>query len=149
MRHAQNVMPQPRWNPLGIFALVLLSSALAAHAEVWSFQTPSTNIQCWVGQEAGFSDLTCTIIEKSSAPAQPRPASCGADWGHTFFMNDRGPVQMICAPLDRSKHGQHQAEYGVTGEFGGFTCHSATTGLECRNRDGHGFFLSRAVQRVF
>jgi two-component sensor histidine kinase len=32
---------------------------------------------------------------------------------------------------------------------GGFRCTSMRTGLACRNRSGHGFFLSRASWRVF
>ena len=132
------------------FLIIALSiSAGSVSADVWTFETPSTNIQCVVGEDFQFSDLTCTIIDKGGAPAQPRPMSCGADWGHTFFMYDTGPVDMLCEPLNRNRGAQHVAEYGVTGEFGGFTCHSSRQGLECRNRDGQGFFLSRAVQRVF
>lgn len=129
--------------------IVWAMAASPALADVWTFETPSTNIQCIVGEGFGGSDLTCTIIEKGGTPPRARPASCAADWGHTFFMNDTGPVRMICEPLNRARGAQHQAEYGVTGEFGGIVCHSSTTGLECRNDDGHGFFLSRAVQRVF
>jgi hypothetical protein len=33
--------------------------------------------------------------------------------------------------------------YGTTWRGGGFTCTSKTTGLRCRNRSGHGFFMSR------
>ncbi|MEM9910978.1 MAG: DUF6636 domain-containing protein [Pseudomonadota bacterium] len=132
-----------------VLTLVLALTAGAAQADIWTFETPSTNIQCVVGLDFEFSDLTCTIIEKGGTPPIPRPTSCGADWGHTFFMNDTGSVQMLCEPLNPIRGAQHIAEYGVTGEFGGFVCHSSTSGLECRNTDGHGFFLSRAVQRVY
>ena len=33
--------------------------------------------------------------------------------------------------------------YGATWGGGGLRCTSATTGLTCRNQDGHGFFVSR------
>ncbi len=124
-------------------------AASVASADVWSFETPSQNIQCVVGEGFESSDLTCTIIERYGPPAAPRPSGCSADWGHVFFMKDRGPVYMQCAPLNNHKGAQHRAEYGITGEFGGFVCHSSTKGLECRNQDGHGFFLSRAQQTVF
>ncbi len=120
-----------------------------AFSDVWTFETPSENIQCSVGEDVQGSDIICTIIQRQGPPAQPRPSSCGSDWGHTFMMNDTGPVQMLCQPLSRDKDGFDRAEYGVTGQFGGFICHSSKKGLECTNEDGHGFFLSRAVQRVF
>ncbi|MCW3782848.1 DUF6636 domain-containing protein [Defluviimonas salinarum] len=129
--------------------LILLLGPLPAHADIWTFETPSENIQCTVGMEVGMSDIQCTIIERHGAPALPRPADCASDWGHSFLMLDRGPVQMLCEPLYRGRDGFHRADYGVTGTFGGFVCHSSQKGLECRNRDGHGFFLSRAVQTVF
>lgn len=130
---------------IGVFFLC----ASPAFSDVWTFETPSENIQCSVGQEVDFSDIQCTIIEKNGPPALPRPSNCQSDWGHTFFMNNTGNVRMECAPLNRNRDGFDRAEYGVTGEFGGFVCHSSQKGLECRNQDGHGFFLSRAVQRVF
>ncbi|MFA3915837.1 DUF6636 domain-containing protein [Ruegeria hyattellae] len=118
-------------------------------ADVWTFETPSENIQCVVGEGASTSDLECTIIQRHGPPALPRPASCASDWGHSFLMYDTGPVQMLCAPLSHNRDGFDRAEYGITGQFGGFTCHSSRKGLDCRNLDGHGFFLSRAVQSVF
>ncbi|WP_037307072.1 DUF6636 domain-containing protein [Ruegeria halocynthiae] len=133
------------------FVLLCLSIVFASgsQADVWTFETPSENIQCSVGQGAGVSDIFCTIIERRGTPALPRPADCQSDWGHDFLMLNTGPVQMQCGPLNRNRDGYDRAEYGVTGKFGGFVCHSSKKGLECKNEDGHGFFLSRAVQRVF
>ncbi|WP_300072813.1 DUF6636 domain-containing protein [uncultured Ruegeria sp.] len=127
----------------------MIICATPAFSDVWTFETPSENIQCSVGESAGFSDIQCTIIERNGPPALPRPANCQADWGHEFLMNNTGTVQMVCAVLSRHRDGYHRAEYGVTGQFGGFVCHSSKKGLECTNQDGHGFFLSRAVQRIF
>jgi len=39
--------------------------------------------------------------------------------------------------------------YGHTWRWHRFRCTSETTGLTCRNPQGHGFFLSRESQRVF
>ena len=128
---------------LGLFA------AKPACADVWTFETPSENIQCSVGQEIDISDIACTIIERNGPPAAPRPSGCQSDWGHTFFMRDRGPVMMMCEPLNRNKDGFDRADYGVTGQFGGFTCLSTEKGLDCRNLDGHGFFLSRSRQTIY
>ena len=129
--------------------LVLAWSLTPAQADVWTFETPSENIQCTVGQGAGVqSDITCTIIERSGSFALPRPSDCSSDWGHTFSMREFGPVEGYCGPTNRSRNGFSKAEYGVKGEFGGFTCDSSKRGLKCTNRDGNGFFLSRKVQSI-
>ncbi len=139
-------MNSPR---LLLTCLVLALSAAPVRADVWTFETPSENIQCTVGQGAGVqSDITCTIIERSGSFALPRPRDCSSDWGHTFSMREYGPVEVFCGPTNRSRNGFSKAEYGVTGEFGGFTCNSSKRGLKCTNRDGNGFFLSRKVQSV-
>ncbi|WP_417679763.1 DUF6636 domain-containing protein [Roseibium sp.] len=118
-------------------------------ADVWTFETPSENIQCTVGEGDGApSDITCTIIDRSGPPALPHPTTCNSDWGHTFSMLERGPVEILCQDTDRSRDGFDMADYGVTGNFGGFTCHSSKQGLKCTNRDGNGFFLSRRQQTI-
>ncbi|WP_299948003.1 DUF6636 domain-containing protein [uncultured Ruegeria sp.] len=129
------------------FAIVLCASP--SLADVWTFETPSENIQCVVGEGAGDSDLSCTIIERNGAPALPRPADCRSDWGHDFFMTNTGAVRMLCQPVSLNRDGFDRADYGITGRFGGFVCHSTKKGLECKNEVGHGFFLSRAKQRIF
>ena len=124
---------------LRLVLLFLLAFAIPAAADVWTFETPSENIQCSVGEDFEvLSDIHCTIIERSGPPA-----------AHAFYMKEEGPAELLCETLDRNKDGFDRAEYGVTGEFGGFTCQSSRKGLECRNRDGHGFFLSRARQSIF
>jgi len=129
-------------------ALCFLSST--ASADVWSFATPSGNIECWVGEDFNGSDISCTIFDRSKPAAVPQLQTCPLHRGITVKMLDRGYVEARCtAAGDRPSGGQSVADYGVTGTFGGFACHSSTRGLECRNEDGHGFFLSRAVQRVF
>ncbi len=132
-----------------VFIAVLALAAVEAQADVFTFQTPSGNIQCSVGLEVDGSDIRCVVIERGGPPAAPRPAWCASDWGHVFFMRNRGLVEMSCEPLDRSRYAQETAEYGVTGEFGGLTCLSTREGLNCVNEDGRGFFLSRGSQRAF
>jgi hypothetical protein len=39
--------------------------------------------------------------------------------------------------------------YGKTRDFGSLRCTSRVSGLTCKNRDGHGFRLSRERQRTF
>jgi len=133
-----------------VFLIVLGVYACPTSADVWTFETPSENVQCVVGEGIDSSDITCTIIERSGPPAVTRPPGCNIKgWGHTFRMDQRGPVEVLCVEIDRDQSGFSRAEYGVTGEFGGFKCYSSRKGFECRNLDGNGFFLSRRKQIVF
>ncbi|KIN70607.1 hypothetical protein Z945_3070 [Sulfitobacter noctilucae] len=129
-------------------ALVFLG--LPAHADVWSFGTPSGNIECIVGEGFNGSDIECTIYKRNQRAKVSALAACPTSRGITFFMQERGGVQGSCtAPGARATGTQGVAEYNVEGKFGGFTCYSATSGLQCRNLDGHGFHLSRNNQQVF
>ena len=132
-------------------SLILMLSAGAVVADVTPFQTPSGNIECYVGTGDGPSDIDCTIFNRAGPPALPRPANCIAAWGHHFSMTERGKVQMKCGEPGESNTapGVASAPYGQTGEFGGIVCQSSRKGLECKNADGHGFFLSRKRQSVF
>ena len=133
-----------------ILVCFFLSLAPATQADVWSFATPSGNIECWVGEDVGQSDISCTIFSRSKPASVPQLANCPLNQGVTVMMLNRGYVSANCTPTGNRPGGAQQtADYGVTGTFGGFVCRSSTRGLECRNEDGHGFFLSRALQRVF
>jgi peptidoglycan hydrolase-like protein with peptidoglycan-binding domain len=130
-------------------SIVLLLAPTPALSDIWTFETPSENIQCVVGQDFNvLSGIDCTIIERSGPPARPRPQGCTEGWGHLFSMQETGPVEMACGYPSRDKSGFDRADYGVTGNFGGFTCHSSTKGLRCTNRDGNGFFLSKRRQQI-
>lgn len=129
---------------------LLAAFAGPAAADIFPIKTPSGNIECTVGV-GGVSDIMCTIHARNDPPAQRRPASCNGPWGHHFSMTERGAVEMRCgAPGPKNTSpGVDVAPYGETGDFGGITCKSERTGFECRNLDGHGFFLSRRTQKVF
>lgn len=131
--------------------LVLLFAAgvaAPAAADIFPIRTPSGNIGCSVGLEAGpTGDIICEIVERQGPPAAPRPADCAGPWGHVFVLLERGPVEMQCgAPGTPSGD---VAAYGQTGRFGAITCQSSEAGFQCSNADGHGFFLSRRRQSVF
>lgn len=134
--------------PRALMALSLFATTAAA--DVWSFSTPSGNIECVVGEGVNTSDIECTIYKRSQSAKVAELATCPVSRAITFYMQDRGGVQGICAAPGIHPTGtQGVAEYNVEGNFGGFTCFSATSGLQCRNLDGHGFHLSRANQTVF
>lgn len=135
-------------------ALILSSYfvlSTAALADVFPFSTPSRNIECTVGLGETSADIMCTIHERNGPPAMPQPAHCAGPWGHHFTLLERGFVQMTCGgPGSKNTASNVElAPYGETGRFGDITCLSERTGFQCRNADGHGFFLSRASQYVF
>ncbi|MFN3846298.1 MAG: DUF6636 domain-containing protein [Paracoccaceae bacterium] len=134
---------------LAFWSFLFVPSTVAA--DVFPFSTPSRNIECSVGLSAASADISCTIFEKGGPEARPRPSGCAGPWGHHFSMVERGPVTMACGGPGRKNSASYVdiADYGVTGTFGDITCLSQRSGFECRNADGHGFFLSRARQAVY
>lgn len=131
--------------------LLVLPWGGLAQADVSPFRTPSGNIHCTIGIGEGPPDLYCTIYDRSGPPALPRPADCSGAWGHHFVLLSQGGARVQCgAPGQRDDSpGADIADYGVSADWGGISCHSSRQGLECRNEQGHGFFLSRARQSVF
>jgi hypothetical protein len=130
--------------------IIFILSTAPAFADVWSFGTPSGNIECVVGEGFEGSDIQCTIYQRSTAANVPGLSGCPISRGITFSMLNTGRVSGACAaPGARPTGTQSVAEYNVEGRFGGLVCYSATSGLQCRNESGHGFHLSRSNQQVF
>jgi hypothetical protein len=66
-------------------------------------------------------------------------------------MRESGTVTVKCGRFPRSTFSgvDNAVRYGGTVKYGGIVCSSSTSGLECRNADAHGFFLSRRRQSIF
>ena len=99
--------------------------------------------------------MECGI--KSGLKPPPRPIHCDAgdpnDKRVSLTATGRA-VPVLCAGdpgpfLRRSRRRRACSPTGRAWSGGGITCTSATTGLTCRNRGGHGFFLSRERWRTF
>jgi hypothetical protein len=100
-----------------------------------TFQMPSKNIGCTEGEGV----LVCDIL----SGLQPEPKTqCELDWTG-MEMETLGPAQPRCAGDTAYVQSAPVLEYGTAWSRGGFTCVSMTNGLECRNRENHGFLLSR------
>jgi hypothetical protein len=122
---------------LGALAAPAVSSGI-------DFTTPSRNIGCF-----GDSTFVRCDISQTRAKPPPKPRSCRFDWGNAFRLGPRGRPRRICVS-DSALGSRHVLEYGRTQRLGRrITCTSRRTGLTCGNRDGHGFFLSRARVRLF
>jgi len=134
-----------RWIAL---ATALAVGCLAGHGtasatgEPIDFQTPSGNIDCNsgafpVGGFKGRWSLACTVFSEANQHGQKiwqmRPS--GRVWVGFVAANVATDVPVL--------------KYGKTWVSHGVRCTSRQSGLTCRNRSGHGFFLSHGSQRVF
>ena len=120
------------------------------------FKTPSGNIVCY--HSPGPKDLPQAFlacgIKSGLKPAPPRrTCSEGGYAGDRVELLATGRVSVpSCAGDPGALAGESAARvlgYGKTWSGGGIRCTSALTGLTCRNKSGHGFFLSRESWRRF
>jgi hypothetical protein len=119
-----------------------------------AFKTPSGNIVCGYGIDSfGAASMECGV--KSGLKPPPPRVHCSAgdpnDKRVSLTATGRA-VPVTCAGdpgpfLVVSRAGV--LGYGRTWSGGGISCTSETTGLTCKNRVGHGFFLSRERWRTF
>jgi hypothetical protein len=141
--------------------LLLAPSAHAASgakpaARYGSFKMPSRNIVCgWSLAPDGSASMECGI--KSGLKPPPKPIHCDAGDPNDkrVSLRDTGrAMPVLCAGDPGPLLPQIEAKarvlaYGSSRRIGKITCTSATSGLTCRNRSGHGFFVSRGSWRMF
>jgi hypothetical protein len=127
-----------------------------------NFKTPSGNIVCYyaAGPNPTFGPgwhprVLCGIKSGLRPPSPRKPCREGGRVSDRVSLADVGRAFVhSCAGDPGPFVGQERAwvlGYGKawTDRFSGLRCTSATTGLTCRNRNGHGFFLSRQRSQVF
>ena len=105
------------------------------------FRTPSANIGCRFSRRS-VPELRCDI-GSGVRPRPPRPATCNLRWAVGFEIAATGRAHAVCAGDSTVNRSARPLQYGTSWSGGGFTCSSRTAGLRCRNRSGHGFFLSK------
>ncbi len=126
---------------LALLALVAPGTSSALGIE---FSTPSKNIGC-----VGDSTFIRCDISQTKAKPPPKPRGCDYDWGNAFELRQRGRPRRLCVS-DSALGSRRILGYGKSMRIGRrITCTSRRTGLTCRNRDGHGFLLSRERVRLF
>jgi hypothetical protein len=109
------------------------------------FRSPSGNIGC-----AGYgSSVRCDIRETSNGrPAKPR--SCDLDYGNAYGVGLKSRKgYRICAGDTVLDPRRPIRPYGTSWKFRSITCRIRQSGVTCANAKGHGFFLSKARQRLF
>jgi hypothetical protein len=120
-----------------LLALLLPASAPATFAFI---QTPSHNIGCLF--QSSPAALRCDI-RSGLKPPPSKPRGCTVDWTGGYQVGATGRAQKVCAGDTVLSANARVVRYGTTWHGGPFTCKSSSSGLRCRNRSGHGFFLSR------
>lgn len=131
---------------LSALVLVAVGAAPAAAQDMASFRSPTGNIHClMLGGNPAFA--RCDL--RAFTPSYRRPADCDLDFGHAFEVASRGYAGPVCAGDTVIQPGSPVLPYGAAISLGGITCRSERTGMTCTNRDGHGFSVARAAQRVF
>jgi len=111
------------------------------------FRSPSGNIKCFVVNRS----LYCSIDKANYR--QRLQASCSLDW-HGFQLNATSRARTYCTSNSAYNMGTERPNnaklaYGKSFRHGVFTCLSRITGVTCRNRTGHGLFLSREAWRTW
>jgi hypothetical protein len=120
-----------------LLALVFPASAAASFT---FFQTPSHKIGC--AYSSSPANLRCDI-STGLKPPPAKPKGCMNDWTFGYEMGPRGHARTLCAGDSVFAATARVVRYGTTWRGGAFSCKSQKTGLRCRNKSGHGFFLSR------
>ena len=137
-----------RFVSIMLVALVAGAGVALAGDEFIYFKMPSGNIHCaWYNVDQG-PEVRCDI--RNFSPSFKQPSDCELDWGFAFAVgakSSKGAV--LCAGDTVISPDAKVLAYGATFSKGGISCVSGTNGLTCKNKNGHGFSLSRAKQRVF
>jgi hypothetical protein len=129
---------------LVIVVLATLAAPAISAGRTTHFSVPSRNIGCM-----GDSTFVRCDISQTRVRPPPKPRSCRFDWGNAFQLGPRGRARRVCVS-DSALGSRRILGYGRTQRFGRrISCTSRRAGLTCRNRDGHGFFLSRDRIRLF
>jgi hypothetical protein len=132
---------------VAVAAGLAIPSASATTAKIVHFRTPSKNIACaYSPAEFGHAaTLRCDILSGLKPQPQKR---CELDWVGAV-MTRRGKAHPLCAGDTVHDKRAPILRYGQTWKHRGFGCRSRRIGLKCRNRAGHGFFLSRQRWRTW
>lgn len=149
--------------------IVVFSGSLLALAvptgskseELMFFSSPSRNINCAYStntMDNGIPSIRCDINQfkptNNVTPPQSREeieaiGRCTPARMSAFYIGHNGKASMFC-PTDTTMGGRPMIiEYGNVWQKSGFVCKSEQNGMTCKNNIGHGFFLSRNLQKLF
>jgi hypothetical protein len=135
---------------IAIAAVLGLAPAGVASAASAHFESPSGNINCYVGSTPS-SFAECLVRSGSWPRLAPKPRSCTLDWApYTVSVTGQrvsvGACRGDVGPLCYAGSGRCTVlAYGTSVTVGHVRCGSATTGVTCRSTVGarHGFRIAR------
>jgi hypothetical protein len=79
-----------------------------------------------------------------------KPGDCELNWDDAFLVADNGDFGMRICHSDTAKDDRMTVlHYDRMWKQGAFTCKAQADGLTCTNANGHGFLLSKSLQRLF
>jgi hypothetical protein len=133
--------------------LALTLSASAAARVLPGFNSPTGNIKCYYNpnglSQRGYSQVVRCGLDHADYAMQLQRRCEAGDW-HGFTLTPTGRPLLYCpggASGDRVDY--RTLDYGRSRQLGAFTCTSRITGVTCRNRTGHGLFVSRQSYRTW
>lgn len=129
---------------------VLLVTCMTAGAQAREtyFRTPSKNIYCLYMELDDEPTVRCDILEARTS--YRKPADCEFDFGQSFSITETGKHGLaLCYSDSVMTPDAGEIGYGESFEEGGISCAVERSGVTCTNRRGHGFFMSKAKQKVF
>lgn len=139
----------------GLSLALLLATARPAHAQesikrLGSFKTPSGNIHCeeWEVGSHHRAELRCDVLSAAEHPTVKRPKDCELDWGYAFILSARKKAWLLCGGDTIADPSHRVLAYGDTWRGTGVSCIATLQSLRCTNKDGHGFELSKRVQKL-
>lgn len=112
-----------------------------------SFLSPSGNIACVLSSDTE-NHVRCDMREWTPSHTEP-PADCDLDWGGSYAVSATGPGILACVGDTIMMDFGRVLKYGEQISAGAITCRSERSGMTCTNTAGHGFSISKAVQRLF
>lgn len=137
----------------------MLAGATAAVGTAGFFKTPSGKIVCLSFPGSGGTAHAGVVCGVSTGLKPPIPKAGHPECQHLDYQGNRveldatGHVQLLPCSGDAGPFGDpgHTVylHYGQSWKGSGIVCSETTRGLTCRNRDGHGFFLSLRSWRTF
>ena len=139
-----------------VIAAVAASSSAAgpSGAQILpGFRSPSGNIKCYYDPKGpssrGFTPvLRCSLDHADYGVTLQHRCETG-DW-HGFTLTPTRKPLIFCPGGASGDHPVYRTlAYGKSWQRGPFTCTSRVTGVTCRNRTGHGLFISRQVYRTW
>jgi hypothetical protein len=129
--------------------LAVGASASVASAQTVRFRSPSGNIACALHRASGEGYVRCDIRDRTWSTRRPSGCPRHSDYGQGLYLRERGRRGRVVCAGDTTLGVGRRLAYGHRIRRFGITCTSTQRGMTCRNRRGHGFFLSRRGYRLF